>query len=213
MPVERCPSYHLDPLRCGYELASRSLPEAQRLRTTSRLRSLTFWRKIAWHVTRKRRRRRLATVVTDSDWECYRKHSEDLVRLAAVLAGPSNAEDVVASAVLRSMSSRRWADVRDQRAYLIKAVVNEVRSSRRSAIRREARELRAMEPAIWDDGQEFPEVVDALSRLSVRQRAVVYLTYWADQTPSDIATVLGISEGAVRRHLARSRQSLRRLLR
>jgi RNA polymerase sigma factor (sigma-70 family) len=48
--------------------------------------------------------------------------------------------------------------------------------------------------------------------LSLRQRAVVVLAYWADLTPDDIADRLGISEGAVRRHLARARARLRAVL-
>jgi RNA polymerase sigma-70 factor (ECF subfamily) len=56
-------------------------------------------------------------------------------------------------------------------------------------------------------------VLDAIGRLSVRQRAVVYLTYWDDLEPADAAERLGISEGSVRRHLARARANLRRTLR
>ena len=55
--------------------------------------------------------------------------------------------------------------------------------------------------------------MDALAALPVRQRAVVFLTYWADQTPAAIAAELGISEGSVRQHLARARRTLRRTLR
>jgi RNA polymerase sigma factor (sigma-70 family) len=56
-------------------------------------------------------------------------------------------------------------------------------------------------------------VLDAIGRLSVRQRAVVYLTYWDDLDPAATAELLGISEGSVRRHLARARANLRRTLR
>ncbi len=52
----------------------------------------------------------------------------------------------------------------------------------------------------------------AVSRLSPRQRAVVFLTYWDDLDPGSIAGLLGISDGAVRRHLARARATLRRNL-
>jgi RNA polymerase sigma factor (sigma-70 family) len=48
--------------------------------------------------------------------------------------------------------------------------------------------------------------------LSERQRAVVYLTYWDDLDPPRIAELLGISDGAVRRHLARARHHLRKTL-
>jgi RNA polymerase sigma-70 factor (ECF subfamily) len=55
-------------------------------------------------------------------------------------------------------------------------------------------------------------VRDAVVALSVRQRAVIVLTYWADLDPRTVAERLGISEGSVRRHLARARAHLREAL-
>jgi RNA polymerase sigma factor (sigma-70 family) len=52
----------------------------------------------------------------------------------------------------------------------------------------------------------------ALAVLSLQQRTVVFLTYWADQTPADIAEVLDVSEGTVRKQLARARARLREVL-
>jgi RNA polymerase sigma factor (sigma-70 family) len=43
----------------------------------------------------------------------------------------------------------------------------------------------------------------------VKQRAVIVLTYWEDLGPSAIAALMGISEGAVKRHLARARSHLK----
>ena len=65
--------------------------------------------------------------------------------------------------------------------------------------------------------QEPPREVDvdvlaAVSRLSVQQRASVVLTYWEDLPPADVAARLGISEGSVKRHLARARSRLKELL-
>ena len=57
-----------------------------------------------------------------------------------------------------------------------------------------------------------PEVLGAVAALSPRQRAVVYLTYWEDLDPGSAAALLGISDGAVRRHLARARKTLRGVL-
>jgi RNA polymerase sigma-70 factor, ECF subfamily len=52
----------------------------------------------------------------------------------------------------------------------------------------------------------------ALAMLSEQQRAVVYLTYWEDLAPAQIATLLAVSEGTVRKQLARAREHLRRIL-
>ena len=57
-----------------------------------------------------------------------------------------------------------------------------------------------------------PTCAVAVDRLSVQQRAVILLTYWMDLDPKSTAERLGISEGAVRRHLARARARLREVL-
>lgn len=52
----------------------------------------------------------------------------------------------------------------------------------------------------------------ALAHLSPQQRAVAYLAYWYDQTPLQIAELLGVREGTVRKQRARAREHLRRIL-
>ena len=41
---------------------------------------------------------------------------------------------------------------------------------------------------------------------------MIVLTYWNDLGPASVAGLLGISEGAVRRHLARARALLKEYL-
>jgi DNA-directed RNA polymerase specialized sigma24 family protein len=48
--------------------------------------------------------------------------------------------------------------------------------------------------------------------LSAQQRAIAYLTYWEDLAPQVIANLLNISEGSVKRQLARARSNLRKAL-
>src|SRR6478609_7387988 len=81
------------------------------------------------------------------DGDVYRAHAPRLIALATVLAGPATAEDVVSAAVLKVIGSPGWSVVENQGAYLTRAVVNEVRSSHRSSLRREARERRTAPPA------------------------------------------------------------------
>lgn len=155
-----------------------------------------------------------ASAQADLDGEVYAEHAGRLVALAAVLAGPAAAEDVVADAVVRALSSPSWPGVRDHGAYLSRAVVNEVRSAHRRALRRELRERRAAVPGIVDGPTDpVPELMAALAVLTVQQRAVVVLTYWADLTPAVVADHLGTSEGTVRKQLARARARLRKELR
>jgi RNA polymerase sigma factor (sigma-70 family) len=142
----------------------------------------------------------------------YEVLAPELLGFATGLVGRSDAEDVVSSAVTRSFSSPSWSTVTNRRAYLYRAVFNEAqRWKQRSALRRD-REARAAETIRWELPGFQPEVRAAVERLSVRQRAVVLLTYWADLDPATIAEQLGLSEGTVRRHLARARAQLRKVL-
>ena len=126
--------------------------------------------------------------------------------------GPHDAPDIVSGAVLRALSSPAWAAVEHHRAYLFRAVLNEARMHHRSTVRRRAREQRAATPEHIDGIDTVSDVLEMLDRLSPRQRAVVYLAYWDDLDPAAIAEILGVSEGSVRRHLARARAALRRML-
>ena len=144
--------------------------------------------------------------------DAYRKWSGDLGRYATVLVGPADAADVVADAVLGVLRSRSWDQVVDQRAYLYKAVLNAARMRERSGTRRRAREersARGIENSELDTDVEAREWLDVLS---VRQRAAIHLTYWEDLPVAEIAQILGIGEGTVRRHLARGRAKLRKVI-
>jgi RNA polymerase sigma factor (sigma-70 family) len=144
--------------------------------------------------------------------EIYGKYADDLVRFATGLVGPTDAPDVVSDAVIRAISSRAWTRVRNHRAYLTQAVLNEARMHHRSALRRRAREASAAAEIRYDDTAPRPEVLQQVARLSLRQRSVVVLTYWDDLDQRAVAERLGISPGSVRRHLARAHAKLRRLL-
>jgi RNA polymerase sigma factor (sigma-70 family) len=144
----------------------------------------------------------------------YARYAHELTRFATVLVGPADAGDVVSDAMLHCFGSAGWAEVDDVRAYLHQAVLNQARQWARSGQRRRRREVAfgRLHEAVAGTEPDGAGVWDAVLGLSVRQRAVVYLAYWEDLTPSRIADRLSISEGAVRRHLARAREHLRKVL-
>jgi RNA polymerase sigma factor (sigma-70 family) len=146
------------------------------------------------------------------DAETYEKYADELIRFATFLVGPTDAPDVLSSTVLRVLSSSPASPVRNWRAYLFRAVLNEARTRHR----RLSRHNRLLHSAVQRDATEMseihPEVMAAVARLSPRQRAVVFLTYWDDLDPATVASLLHVSEGSVRRHLARARARLRRML-
>jgi RNA polymerase sigma-70 factor (ECF subfamily) len=161
-------------------------------------------------VTRKIDRRDHTVVQDDAD--LYRKHAEELTRLATGLVGPDAAADVVSAAVLGCLAHRGWRQVENRRAYLFRSVVNESAKFHRANARRWSRERRVADASAVDPPEVRPEVLAAVGRLSYRQRAVIVLTYWADLDPVRIGDLLGITEGSVRRHLARARARLKEVL-
>ncbi len=148
-----------------------------------------------------------------SDEEIYQKHAEALTRYAMSIVGRDDAADVVSNAVLSSMSSKAWPEVTNHRAYLYRAVLNEARKTHRDRQRRWAKHLRAAARRSDHHDLEYrPEVLEAVMRLSPRQRAVTFLTYWEGLTVPEVANRIGVSDGSVKRHLARARARLRKSL-
>jgi RNA polymerase sigma-70 factor (ECF subfamily) len=154
-----------------------------------------------------------ATGVMDNE-AVYRSYSEELTRYATGLVGPFDAPDVVTDACLKAFETRSWPDVVDRRAYLFRTVLNVANDHHRRTLSRRLRETRvASRDEIPDPtGSIDVEVLDAVARLSVQQRAAVFLTYWEDLSPEAVATRMGVSTGTVKRHLARARNRLGKLL-
>jgi RNA polymerase sigma factor (sigma-70 family) len=146
----------------------------------------------------------------------YARHARSLIQFATVLVGATDAADVVSEAVVACICSSAWSTVEDHGAYLHRAVLNSARQWSRSGQRRRAREAafgRSTSTSTpGGPSTEHGGVWDAVRDLSIRRRAVVYLAYWEDLPPARIASTLGISDGAVRRHLARARAHLKEAL-
>ena len=102
------------------------------------------------------------------------------------------------AAVLRVMTSPSWASVENRRAHPHQpAASNEALNVRRATERRLRREMKATPPDAGRRPHPDLDVLDALRRLSVRQRAVVYLSYRMDLPVREVAEVLGIAAGSV----------------
>lgn len=147
-----------------------------------------------------------------SDEELYEKHADELTRFATGLVGPADAPDVVSSAVLTCMLSKAWPSVTNRRAYLFRGVHAAAHELHRANLRRRAREERVARNESFEHPELRPEILAAVRALSVRQRAVTVLTYWFDLDPASVARMLDMSEGSVRRHLARARSHLKESL-
>ena len=152
---------------------------------------------------------------TDEFTQTYAAHHAEALRLAYLLCGDRfRAEDAVAEAFVKVYRQMRRGGVEQPRAYLRRAVVNEINSrfrrlavERREAAKRsgDARGLRGADEQIADTDQIFA----ALRHLPARQRQVVVLRFYEDLLEKDIADLMGISVGTVKSTLHRGLERLR----
>lgn len=142
----------------------------------------------------------------------YRFHVSDLMRFATALVGPSDAADVVSDAMESLLKSGQLAGADSPLALMYRAVFAKARSMQRSRFRRRIREQRFVGELTSSNPSLRPDVVAAVVGLSPRQRACIYLTYWQDLAPAEVGQWLDIGEGTVKRHLARARAHLRRVI-
>ena len=145
--------------------------------------------------------------------ELWRELHAPLRRFCAVVVGPSDADDLAAETFLRCQDRLVTGDVTNRKSYLFRSAVHVAHNLRRTKDRELRRTARVGESVITGESPELGYVRDAVRGLSPRQRAVLYLAYWEDQTEAQIAETLGLHVGTVRRHLHRAHQHLRKALR
>ncbi len=149
-----------------------------------------------------------ATGVMDNE-QVYRSYADELTRYATGLVGPADAADVVTDACLKAFDAKGWPEVSNRRAYLYRTVLSVATDHHRSTLSRRLREMKAADRDVTQPVEIDVDVLSAVERLSVRQRAAVVLTYWADLPPDAVAERMGVSTGSVKRHLARARKKLK----
>jgi len=128
------------------------------------------------------------------------------------------AEDAVQTALARLFVA--WRNVRDRsdlNPYVRRIIVHLiVDRSRRAWFRREASWAHPPEATLVRDPadatSERMAVLAALAKVPPRQRAVLVLRYWEDQSVPETAEALRCSEGTVKSQAARGLQTLRELL-
>lgn len=146
--------------------------------------------------------------------EVWRAQRDHLWRVAWLICGDHDlADDVVATVGARAWRGWGRHEVFDARAYLRKAVVNEVTERFRSRDRDRRWSLRRTgegraQHLLDDQASDTVDLARALARLPVGQRAVVVLRYWVDLSEAATAEVLGISPGTVKSRTSRALASL-----
>lgn len=149
----------------------------------------------------------------------YSEHYRSLVRLAAFLVRDNaTAEEVVQDSFVAMHGAwRRLRDTDKALSYLRQSVVNRSRSVLRHRIvvdKNTPKPSPDMPSA--EHGAiiqlERSAVVIALRALPERQREALVLRYYGDMSEAQIASVMGISRGAVKSHTARAMSALRTVL-
>ncbi|MFF3404338.1 SigE family RNA polymerase sigma factor [Streptomyces sp. NPDC002659] len=152
--------------------------------------------------------------------DLYHSHRLSMVRLAVLLVDDlPAAEDVVqdAFAALYKRHGETLKDVDNALGYLRTSVVNTARSVlRRRKTAREYVPPHEVDAASAEDhalmSDEHRRVLDALQRLTPRQREVLVLRYWSDMSEAAIAETLSLSRGAVKSTASRALDALERAL-
>jgi RNA polymerase sigma-70 factor (sigma-E family) len=151
--------------------------------------------------------------------QLYAGHYTELVRLGVLLLHDQGASEEVVQDAFIALHAR-WGQLRDPEkaaAYLRQSVVNRARS----ALRHRKVVARHLPVPLPDEpgadhaaltSARRTAVLTALADLPQRQREVLALRYYLDQSEHQIAETLGISAGAVKSHASRGVAALRNLL-
>ena len=137
----------------------------------------------------------------------HERYPQLVAHATLVSASRADAQDLVQEALVSTFSGRaRFRSVEQAEAYVRRAIV----SRAIDASRRRARESALTERIGGqttdshrdDDHLPGADVVRALAVLSPRERACVVLRQMDDLSVQETASVLGLSEGAVKRYTA-----------
>ena len=151
----------------------------------------------------------------------YDEEAVALVRLARIFTDDrAGAEDIVQEAFIRLFHATHRIESPDRAvSYLRSIVLNLVRDENRRglmSLRHQDAMIDTRSPVQPDEHlavtESQSEVMDALNRLSHRQRECLVLRFYMDMSESDIASALDISPNSVKTHCRRGLESLERML-
>jgi len=139
----------------------------------------------------------------------------DLVRFGSMLSGDLAAgEDLVQEALVRCLPAWGRLDPQGVEAYVRKVMTRLAWKAHRQPVETHL-PLDDTGPAISDTADVSAELTDlrrALVGLPPQQRVVLVLRYWEDLSESEIAELLGCSEGTVKSRASRAYAQLRQQL-
>ena len=139
-------------------------------------------------------------------------YSDMILRISwHYLRSAADADDICQNVFLKLLSGNySFESPEHEKAWIIRTAINackdELRQARRNvAALDESLKAAAEEPAAG-------EVLDAVKRLPLKYREVIYLYYYESYSVKEIAELLGKSQDAVMKQLSRGRKKLREFL-
>ena len=158
--------------------------------------------------------------VTPNSFDTIEEHVGSVYRYALRLAGrPETAEDLTQETMLRGWKDReKRRDPRATRVWLLRITTNLWNDQhRRAKFRMATLETeppcpRISPTAASDDHENVRLALAAMDELPPRQRQVLYLATCEQMANGEVATVLEISEAAVKANLSLARKEMRRRL-
>lgn len=150
------------------------------------------------------------------------QHQEPAFRLAYLLLGdPDEAEDVAQEAFIRAWQALdRFDAARPLRPWLLRIVSN-LASNRRRSIGRYLAALRRFSQENPDafhpgkdpfKGEDSAALWQALQKIKLHYRSVIYLKYFLELSEAEMAEVLDVAQGTIKSRLHRGLNQLREII-
>jgi RNA polymerase sigma-70 factor (sigma-E family) len=145
--------------------------------------------------------------------ELFAAQRDAMTRLAYLLTGSAGqADEAVQECFARVYE--RWDALDSPPAFLRVCVVNRCRSwhRHRAVAERHSRLVTADEEYVDQPHEPHDDLAAALAKLPHRRRAAIVLRFYEQLTIAEIASTLGISDGAVKSSLHRGLDQLKGML-
>lgn len=155
-----------------------------------------------------------ARLVSEPLRAAFEEHYAGVVRFCALLSGRRDvAEDLAQEAFVRLAPKMDRLSPEAVSPYVRRIAVNLWKNRlRRLALERQHRGDEAEQPVASPSTEERDELMAALRRLPVRQRACLVLRYYEDRTERETAAALGCSVGTVKSQTSKALAKLRKEL-
>ena len=142
--------------------------------------------------------------------DAVNKFSDTVFRVAYQYTGNrADAEDILQDVFLKLLVAFQTGDDNRLKAWLIRVTINRSKDFLRAKKRRRETFNDYSQPEVRES---YDEVFEALSKLSERDRTVLYLHYYEGYTAKEIAEIVGDGERAVTKRIGRARIKLKDFL-